>query len=204
MIRLFALLAALCLPGLAQAQPVELRLDRSHMHVGFTVGHIGFSLTHGRFNDVSGNFVFDKDNVAASKVSITIQTRSIDTNHQGRDNHLRNADFFDVEKHPTMTFVSTSIEKTGENTGRVTDNLTMLGVTKPVTLDVRFMRMAEHPLPAYKKVLTAGFSVRGQIKRSEFGMTKFAPAIPDVIDLMIDVEGVRCVGEAVEAPSCKS
>lgn len=194
-------LACTALPALAE--PVKLKLDRSHIHVGFLVSHIGYSTVHGRFNEATGDIVFDKDKPEASSVSVTIPTRSVDTNFEARDKHLRNADFFDVEKHPTMTFKSTKIEKTGENTGRITGDLTLLGVTRPVTLEVKFTRMAEHPFPAYKKVLTAGFSARGKIKRSEFGMTKFAPALGDEIDLVIDVEAVRCEGEAAESPSCK-
>ena len=199
-----AFAAVATLATAAHAEPVTLRIDPSHMHVGFTVPHLGYSITYGRFNDVKGQIVFDKDNVSASKITATIQTKSLDTNFPARDTHLKSADFFDVEKHPTMTFVSTGIEKTGDNTGRLTGNLTMLGVTKPVTLDVKFTRMAEQPLPAYKKVLTAGFSAQGKVKRSDFGMTKFLPAIPDEIDIVINLEGARCEGEGAEAPSCKS
>ncbi|HEX2890875.1 YceI family protein [Vineibacter terrae] len=188
----------------ALADPVKLKLDRSHIYVGFQVGHIGFSTVHGRFNDAAGEITFDKDKPETSTVSATIQTKSVDTNDEARDKHLRTADFFDAEKFPTMTFKSTKIEKTGEATGRMTGELTVLGVTKPVTLDVTFTRMAEHPFPAYKKVLTAGFSARGKIKRSDFGMTKFVPAVGDEIVLLIDVEAVRCEGEAAESPSCKT
>lgn len=188
----------------AFAEPVNLKLDRSHIYIGFQVTHIGFSTVHGRFNDATGEVAFDKDKPEASAVSATIQTKSVDTNFEARDKHLRTADFFDSEKFPTMTFKSTKVEKTGENTGRMTGELTLLGVTKPVTLDVKFTRIAEHPFPAYKKVLTAGFSARGKIKRSEFGMTKFIPALSDEIELLIDVEAVRCEGEAAESPSCKA
>ena len=188
----------------AFADPVKLKLDRSHLYVGFQVGHIGYSTVHGRFNEANGEIVFDKDKPEASMVSVTIPTMSVDTNFEARDKHLRTADFFDVEKFPTMIFKSTKVEKTGDNSGRITGELTLLGVSKPVTLDVKFMKLAEHPFPAYKKVLTAGFSARGKVKRSEFGMTKFVPAISDEIDLLIDVEAVRCEGEAAEAPSCKN
>ena len=188
----------------AFAEPVNLKLDRSHLYIGFQVSHIGYSTVHGRFNDATGELTFDKDKPEASAVSATIQTKSVDTNFEARDKHLRTADFFDAEKFPTMSFKSTKIEKTGESTGRLTGELTLLGVTKPVTLDVTFTRIAEHPFPAYKKVLTAGFSARGKIKRSDFGMTKFIPALGDEIVLMIDVEAVRCEGEAAESPSCKA
>lgn len=205
MFRRFVLgaVAALALAGGAQAQE-KLRLDRSHMHIGFQVTHIGFSITHGTFNDAAGELTFDPADPAKSTLRVTIQTKSVDTNHQARDAHLRNADFLDVEKHPTMTFVATRIERTGENTGRMTGDLTLLGTTRPATFDVRFFRMAEHPFPDYKKVLTAGFSARGKIKRSEFGMTKFVGPISDEVEIAIDVEFVKCEGEAAEAPSCKS
>jgi polyisoprenoid-binding protein YceI len=187
----------------ASAESVKLKLDRSHIYVGFQVAHLGYSTVHGRFNDAAGEIVFDKDKPEASSVAVTIQAKSIDTNFEARDKHLRTADFFDVEKFPTLTFKSTRIEKTGDNTAKITGDLTMLGVTKPVTLDVKFVRMAEHPSPPYKKALTAGFSARGKVKRSEFGMTKFVPFLGDDIDVVLDVEAVRCEGEAAEAPSCK-
>lgn len=187
----------------AFAEPVTMKLDRSHIYVGFQVTHLGYSTVHGRFNDTAGEIVFDKDKPEASSVAVTIHAKSIDTNSEARDKHLRTADFFDAEKFPTLTFKSTRIEKTGDNAAKITGDLTMLGVTKPVTLDVKFVRMAEHPSPAYKKALTAGFSARGKVKRSEFGMTKFVPFLGDDIDVVLDVEAVRCEGEAAEAPSCK-
>jgi polyisoprenoid-binding protein YceI len=184
-------LACAALPALAE--PVKLKLDRSHVYVGFQVAHLGYSTVHGRFNDEP----------ESSSVTVAIQASSIDTNFEARDKHLRTADFFDVEKFPTLIFKSTRIEKTGDNTARITGDLTMLGATRPVTLDAKLVRMAEHPSPAYRKALTAGFSARGKIKRSEFGMTKFVPFLGDDIDVLIDVEAARCEGEAAEAPSCK-
>jgi polyisoprenoid-binding protein YceI len=88
-----------------------------------------------------------------------------------------------------MTFVSTGIEKTSDKTSKLTGDLTLLGVTKPVTLDITFNNMAPHPLPAYNGVMVAGFSARGKLKRSDFGMSYATPGVGDDIELWLEVEG---------------
>ena len=101
------------------------------------------------------------------------------------ENHLKNEDFFDVEEHPTMTFKSTGIEVTGEDTGKLTGDLTLLGVTKPVTLDVTFNKAGKRPMgDAY----AAGFSAKGEVTRSDFGMDYGIPMIDDTVNLVIEVE----------------
>src|SRR5690606_12273607 len=102
-----------------------------------------------------------------SSTEVTIDTSSISMNHEAWENHLKNADFFDVEKFPTMTFKSTKVERTGEKTAKMTGDLTLLGVTKPVTLDVTLNKSDLHP---FHKKMAAGFSATGTLKRSDFGM----------------------------------
>lgn len=187
----------------ALAQPKEFRLDRSHSYIGFEINHFGFSRTVGRFNDYSGKILIDEADPARSAVEVDVKTASIDTNHEARDGHLRSADFFNVDQFPSMIFKSTGIQMTGDREGKVTGNLTLLGVTKPVTLDFFWTKDGTVPIPAYKNVRTIGFMATGQIKRSEFGMDTFVgEPIGDEVDLKINFDAVHCVGEAAQAPSC--
>ncbi|MBY6265161.1 polyisoprenoid-binding protein [Azospirillum sp. 412522] len=172
----------------AFAAPVSYKIDPAHTAVAFIVNHVGFSNVIGRFNTVGGDVVFDKDAVEKSTVTVSIDTTSVDTNHAKRDEHLRSPDFFNAKEFPKMTFKSTKIEKTGEKTGKLHGDLTMLGVTKPVVLDVTFNKDGVSPA---SKLETAGFSARGTVKRTEFGMKYGAPAIGDDIHLLIEVEAVK-------------
>ncbi len=175
--------------GMALAQAADtFDVDPAHADVGFTVNHLGFSDTFGRFNKVEGVILFDEDKLEASSVEVTIDAASVDTNHAKRDEDLRSENFFDVAKFPTITFKSTGIEKTGENTGRITGDLTLHGVTKPVVLDATFINKAPHPLPSYNGVIVAGFSGTTKIKRSDFGMTTYAPAIGDEIAIRLAID----------------
>lgn len=178
----------LCLaPGLASAESYI--IDSTHAHAGFRVSHFGYSTTLGQFRDIAGTLEFDQANPAASTVEVTIKTASVDTANDARDEHLRKADFFNVEQFPTMTFKSTHIEVTGEKTAKITGDLTLLGVTKPVTLDATFNQAAPHPMDNTRYV--AGFSATGSLKRTDFGMNYAAPAIGDDIALIIEAEALR-------------
>ncbi|WP_434620545.1 YceI family protein [Azospirillum sp. B2RO_4] len=172
----------------AFAAPVSYKIDPAHTAVVFIVNHVGFSNVIGRFDTVGGDVTFDKDAVEKSVVNVTIDTTSVDTNHAKRDEHLRSPDFFNAKEFPKMTFKSTKIEKTGDKTGKLHGDLTMLGVTKPVVLDVTFNKDGVSPA---SKLETAGFSARGTVKRTEFGMKYGAPAIGDDIQLLIEVEAVK-------------
>jgi len=172
----------------ADAVPERYAFDTAHTNILFFISHLGFSKMQGEFKSFDGGFEFDPNNVGASSASVTIQTASVDMDHDKLNEHLRAPDFFDVAKHPTMTFVSTKVEKTGDNTGRITGNLTMLGVTKPVTLDVTFNKAGKHPIYGG---WYAGFSARGVVKRSEYGMTYGIPGLGDEIEVVLEVEGVR-------------
>jgi polyisoprenoid-binding protein YceI len=185
-----ALLAA---PAAAQTYSVDI----THSSFVFSANHLGYTDVYGMFRDWGGEFTFDPAKPEATKVKIQVKTESIDTNDRrlqaqggirGRDEHLRSADFFNVREFPTMTFESTKVEKTGEKTGKLHGNVTLLGVTKPVVFDVTFHKLAPHPIPAYKGVMTVGFHITGTIKRTDWGMKTGVPAISDDIKLMIGVE----------------
>ncbi len=189
-----AVAAAITLPA-AIAAPAAAAdtyaFDTAHTDVVFRVDHLGFSDTIGRFNQVDGTIVLDEANPENSSVEVTIQAASLDTNHAKRDEHLRGADFFDVETHPTITFVSTAVERTGETTATVTGDFTLLGVTKPVTLEIVLNALKPHPIPSYEGVITAGFSGTATIQRSDFGMDAFVPAVGDEVAIVLEIEAFK-------------
>ena len=187
----------------ATAEPIEFQIDRTHSHVGFDVHHFGFSRTIGRFDDYAGIIMIDDKNPEGSSAEVTIKTASVDTNHKKRDDHLRNEDFFNVTKFPTMTFKSTAIKMMDEKHGQITGQFTMLGVTKPVTLNFRWTRDAPFPNPAYFGIRTVGFQAEGKIKRTDFGMNSFVgDPIGDEVSLSLYFDAIHCTGEAAKAPAC--
>lgn len=182
-----SLSAALLAPSVALAESYT--IDANHAHAAFRVSHLGFSHTLGQFNEISGTMEFDEANPEASSVTVTINTASVDSANAARDEHLRKADFLDVENFPTMTFTSTSIEVTGEKTGKLVGDLTLLGVTKPLTLEIAFNQAGPHPFDPTK--IMAGFSATGEINRSDFGMVYGVPVIGETVELIIEVEAQR-------------
>ena len=160
-----ALALALLLPALASAQPAVYKVDSDHSGVSFTIRHF-VSNVPGRFKDFDGVIKYDAKNPAASSVSFTIQAASIDTDNADRDNHLRNADFFDVEKFPTLTFSSTSVKAVDADTLEVTGDLTMKGQTKKVTVPVDFLGTVKTP-----RGEKAGFETSFKLDRKEYGIT---------------------------------
>jgi polyisoprenoid-binding protein YceI len=172
----------------APAWSADYTIDPSHTHVLFMVDHLGFSKMIGVFKAVSGSFSFDPANVAASKVKVEIKTASLDTQFGPRDNDLKGADWFNVTEFPDMSFVGTSYAKTGDKSGTVTGNLTMLGVTKPVTLNVTFNKAGVRPSD---KKDAAGFSATATLKRTDFGLKTFVPYIGDEVSLLIESEGTH-------------
>ena len=161
-------------------------IDKGHTHILFQVSHLGFSNTHGEFLEFDGSFEFDPESPGNSRVDVTIDTASIDSGHAERDEHLRNSDFFNVEQHPTMTFETTAVEVTGEDTATLTGDLTLLGTTQPVTLDVTLNGLGPHPFR--EETTVAGFTATGTINRSDFGMTFGVPAIGDEVTIVIEME----------------
>jgi polyisoprenoid-binding protein YceI len=179
------------LPALAPAAAAADRfaIDTAHSNIVFLINHLGYSNMIGQFQEFGGEFSFDENDPGGASLEVTIKADSVDTDHQKRDDHLRSPDFFNAAEFPEVTFVSTKAEPTGDNTGRISGDFTLLGVTKPVTLDTTFNKKAPHPLPAYNGVLVAGFSARTKIKRSDFGMTYAIPGVGDEVTLLIEAEG---------------
>ncbi|WP_243443675.1 YceI family protein [Psychrobacter sp. JCM 18903] len=153
--------------------------------MGFSVNHLGFSTTMGHFNDVKGVINYDVKSPSKTNMSFTIATDSIDTNWDARDEHLKKAEFFNVAKYPTMTFKSTSVKFINPQQAKVTGDFTMLGQTKPLTLDVTLNKIANSPLT---KEPVIGFRATGNIDRAAYGMTAFADGITTNVPIQIDGE----------------
>ncbi|WP_420332101.1 YceI family protein [Roseibium sp.] len=186
MIRLAASALALSLLAApAVAEPVAYDFDKSHANLSFTYNHLGYSTTDGRFGDWDGTLLIDKDTPANSSVEFTINIDSLDTFWADRDTHLKSPDFFDAAKFPQATFKSTKVEQTGENQLDVTGDLTLRGITKPVTLTVDVLALGDHPMA---KKPAAGFAVTTVLKRSDFGMDKFVPYVGDEITVTFHAE----------------
>ncbi|MDX1754150.1 MAG: YceI family protein [Salinimicrobium sediminis] len=162
------------------------KVDPAHTQVSFGITHMGISEVEGRFNKFDGSIVAAKDDFSDAQYQMTIEVPSIDTGIEMRDNHLRNADFFDAEKYPKMTFKSTSSKKVSENKYKVTGDLTFHGITKPVTLDVWYRGTIENP---QNGDVISGFAISGEVKRSDYNL---GPDFPEAVlsdSVVIDVDG---------------
>ena len=160
------------------------KADKAHSQVSFGITHLGISEVEGRFNEFDATIEASEEDFSDAKYKVEIHVPSINTGIEMRDNHLRNADFFDAEKYPKMTFVSTSSEKVGEGKYKVTGDLTFHGVTKPVTLDVWYRGSAKDQ----KGNPISGFAISGEVKRSDFNL---GPDFPEAMlsdKVVIDVD----------------
>ena len=188
-------LVAAALPLSVSAAPENYTIDPYHSYVHFEVDHIGgLSRMRGRFDKTAGKFTLDQAAKTGS-LDVTVQTTSVTTgdNDKGsrprsRDEHLRTPDFFNVAEFPTMTFKSTNVAFKGDNLGSIEGNLTLLGVTKPVTLNVERWKCMPHPQS--KKDMCGG-NATGIVKRSDFGMKFGIPAVGDELALFVEVEGYK-------------
>lgn len=160
-------------------------IDPSHTSVQFGISHLGFSRYQGRFNTVSGTLAFDPKLPEASTLAVTIDTASIDTNNSVLEEKLKSADWFDAAKFPSIRFTSTHIQKLSDTTGKLTGDLTMHGVTKPVTLDVTFNGGGVNP---FINAPQLGFSATGSLKRSDFGISQYIPMVGDEVSITIETE----------------
>jgi polyisoprenoid-binding protein YceI len=164
--------------------------DDAHSQLEFTVTHLGISDISGTFNDFDVTVNSTKPDFSDATFELTANISSIDTRVEARDNHLKSPDFFDAANHPTLSFKSTSLKKEGKNSYKLAGNLTMHGVTKPVTMDLIYKGTVEHPM---NKKQVAAFQLTGTIKRSDFAIgEKFpAPMISDEVRIKADGEFVQ-------------
>jgi len=182
-----ALGSALLAAGAAQAAEYKIDKQGQHAFVNFKISHLGYSWLYGTFRDFDGSFTFDEKNPEASKVKVTIQTASVDSNHAERDKHLRSDDFLSVGKHPTATFESTSVKSTGEGSADITGNLTLNGVTKPVVIQAKLVGQGDDPWGGYR----AGFEGSTKIKLKDFEIQKDLGPAAQEVELILSIEGVR-------------
>lgn len=170
--KLLSLLAVAAFLAVTSVNAAEYGFDKAHSHVGFSVKHI-LSKVPGEFKDFDGTFSFDPAKPEAGKINVTIQAASISTDNEMLDHHLQSPDFFEVEKYPTITYKSTKVSKgEGDNKYVVEGNLTMHGVTKPVTLDVEYLGADTMPMGKDGGMTAniAGFSATAKIDRRDFGL----------------------------------
>ena len=167
----------------AAVQGGSYAVDPHHTQVGFSVLHMGFSFYTGRFSDASGSLDLDPKSPASSAVRISVPVASVSTTSPKLDDELKSADWLDAAKFPTMTFKSTAVTPGDKGEAKVMGDLTLHGVTKSVMLNARFIGSGVNPLD---KAYTAGFEISGDIKRSDFGVTKYVPLIGDTVHLSIN------------------
>ncbi|VAX07600.1 hypothetical protein MNBD_ALPHA03-222 [hydrothermal vent metagenome] len=162
--------------------------DKSHTNIMWFVSHIGFSKSMGQFMDYDGQIILNHGNPALSSVKITFKTASVMTGLPKFDEHLRSADFLDVEKYPTASFISRKVTLLDGNEASVEGDFTLLGVTKPLTLKVRLNKRA---MDIPKNIMRTGFSAKTTIKRSLWGMEKYLPFIGDEVTIRIEAEALK-------------
>ncbi|SFU52033.1 Polyisoprenoid-binding protein YceI [Xenorhabdus koppenhoeferi] len=185
---LISLTAGVLLMGTNSAMAADYKIDTAGQHafIEFRIQHLGISWLYGNFRKFDGRFTFDAQNPATDKVDVIIKTNSVDTNHAERDKHLRSADFLNVAKYPEAKFTSTEVKKTGENYTIVGD-LTLNGVTKPVTLSAKLVGEGNDPWGGYR----AGFEANGKIKLKDFNIKSDLGPKSQEVELIISVEGVK-------------
>lgn len=171
----------------AQAAPVTYVIDNSHTYPHFTYNHLGFSNQTHKFDKTSGQVVLDREGKAGS-VMVTIDAKSVNTGYALFNEHIQAADYFDTANHPTITFKSDKMAFRDDQPVSVVGDLTIKGVTRPVTLTVTHFKCQPHPM---LKVEACGANATTQIKRSDFNMGKNAPYVSDEVTLTLAIEAVK-------------
>lgn len=154
--------------GQSMAEPASYEIDDEHAVVAFMVEHIGFARVLGSFSDVEGTYTFDESTGMLSDVRVTVGTASVSSRHEERDEHLRSDDFLDADAFPEMTFTAAAARRTGDREFEVSGELTLLGVTRPLTLSATWNKSGDYPIG--RNAYAMGVSARGVLQRSEFGM----------------------------------
>lgn len=164
-------------------------IDKKGMHasISFKISHLGYSWLYGRFNDFDGDFSYDKAKPEASKVKVTINTASVDSNHAERDKHLRGEDFLNVKKYPQATFVSKSYKEGSDGTAKLVGDLTLHGVTKSITIDAKYLNEGKDPWGGYR----IGFEGSTKIALADFGIVKNLGPASKELELILAIEGIK-------------
>ncbi len=175
------------LPGAVRAEEYVIDTKKSHAFIEFKISHLGFSWILGRFNTFEGEFAFNDEDPAKSKVSVTIDTSSVDTNLAERDKHLRSDEFLDVKKYPEATFKSSSIELTGEDSAVIKGDFTLHGVTREIEIKAKHIGAGKDPWGGFRR----GFEGRTSFALHDYDMTyNLGPASKE-IEIFITFEGLK-------------
>ena len=186
-LKFFSLLVlAISMANSAFAEAKKFNIDPNHATVTWHANHFGYSTPSGKFTDIKGVISFDEKEPTQSSVDATINIASLNTGLPKFDEHLKSKDFFNLDKFTTAKFISKKVIIKGKNKGQIIGDLTLLGVTKPVTLNVTFNKMAVN---SYTQKDTIGFSATAAINRSDFGMNFGIPGVSDKVNLDIEIEG---------------
>lgn len=177
-------------PAPLSQNPADIRAgafnaDPNHSKITWSVSHFGFHTYLGQFSSFTGSLTLDPKAPEQAQLAVTIDTNTLGTLNPALDTHLKSADFLDVAKFPQATFKATSIKRTGDKTADITGDLTLHGVTKPVVVHATFNQVGTGPAD---RKYTVGFSGKALIKRSDFGVKSYVPAISDEVTLQIETE----------------
>ncbi len=183
----FVMAVVIMLPGALRAEEYVIDTKKSHAFIEFKISHLGFSWILGRFNTFEGEFTFNEEDPAKSKVSVTIDTASVDTNLAERDKHLRSDEFLDVKKYPKANFKSTSIKLTGEDTAVIKGDFTLRGVTREIELNAKHIGAGKDPWGGFRR----GFEGVTTFALHDYDMTyNLGPASKE-IEIFISFEGLK-------------
>lgn len=182
-----SLCAATLLPNFANAADYIIDREGTHAFINFKIKHLGYSWLTGTFKDFDGTFSYDDKSADASKINVVIQTASIDSNHAERDKHLKSDEFLDVSKYPTSTFTSTKYTPIDENSGTLTGEFTLHGVTKMITFPIEKIGEGKDPWGGYR----AGFSGQTSLKLTDYGINFDLGPASTHVNLELYIEGIR-------------
>lgn len=181
------LAASLMMASSAQAADYVIDTEGAHASIEFRVSHLGYSFVAGRFNTFAGDFSFDESKIADSKVNVTINTTSVDSNHAERDKHLRSADFLNTAKFPEATFVSTSVDDKGDGKFVLNGNFTFNGVTKPLAIDAKVIGEGSDPWGGYR----VGFTGSTEFALKDYNVQMDLGPASSHVSLNLVVEGIK-------------
>lgn len=169
------------------AATYDIDVKGAHASINFKISHLGYSWLQGRFDKFDGSFSYDAKNPAASEISVTIDTASVNTNHTARDKHIRSDDFLDVATYPTANFVASNIVLDGEGKGTLNGELTLHGVTKPIAISVEKIGEGKDPWGGYR----VGFTGSTSFKLKDYGITTNLGPASEEVYLTLEIEGIR-------------
>lgn len=177
----------LTLSPITHADDYRIDTQGAHASINFKIKHLGYSWLTGRFNNFSGKFSYDAKNPTLSNIELTVKTASVDSNHAERDKHLRGKKYLDSKKYPLSKFVSTNYKPITAKTGQLSGNLTLHGVTRPVTMKVTQLGAGRDPWGGFRR----GFETKFTIRLHDYGITHDLGPASEELELTIYIEGIK-------------